>query len=105
MENNFIIKRIYELLRQRNWTVYRLAKETSIPHTTLYNLLERETAPNFITLRCIADGMGITLSQFFDDVDLHDLNERQRSLLERYRLLDDEKKNYLEAYLKGLAQI
>lgn len=62
-----IKSRIFQLMKERNWTMYRLAKETGLPTSTLSNMLERSTTPTMSTVETLCGGFGITLSQFFWD--------------------------------------
>ena len=124
---NWIIGRLYSLLESYGWTIYRLAKESDIPYSSLNNLFIRNTMPTLSTLEKICDGFGITLSYFFaeqpqnisiDDLDTtekrveHKLrmlglcteSAEETALLKKYRLLDREDKIRLEAYITGLAK-
>ncbi len=102
MSENFVNRRIRELLDKKKWSVYKLAEESGLPHSTLYNMFERDTMPGISTLKEITDGFGITLSQFFAVEDFPDLTPRQKILLERFDALSENKKQHLEAYLEGL---
>lgn len=62
-----IKSRIIQLMNERGWTMYRLAKETGLPNSTLSNMLKRSTTPTMSTVKTLCDGFGITLSQFFWD--------------------------------------
>lgn len=57
--------RLKQLLQERGWTEYRLAKECGLSESTLANIFRRNTMPSITTLERICDGFGITLSQFF----------------------------------------
>ena len=58
--------RIQQLMDERGWTIYRIAKEANIPWITVRNMFKRNTEPSIQTLECLCKGMGITLVQFFD---------------------------------------
>ena len=66
MTEQDIIIRIRTLCEARNWTIYRLAKESGITYSTLCTLLNKSTAPSMGTLVKICDGFGISPKQFFD---------------------------------------
>ena len=68
-------ERILQLLRERNWTEYRLAKESGLSQSTISNLFKRNTTPSIPTLEAICNGFGITLSQFFSDGNIVELSE------------------------------
>ena len=69
MTEQDIIIRIRTLCEARNWTIYRLAKESGITYSTLCTLLNKSTAPSMGTLGKICDGFGISPKQFFDTDD------------------------------------
>ncbi len=58
--------RLQQLMDDRGWTIYRLAKEADIPWSTLRNMFKRNTEPSVATLESICHGMGMTLPRFFD---------------------------------------
>ena len=58
--------RIRQLMDERGWTCYRIAKEADIPWSTIHNMFKRNTEPSIQTLEAICKGLGITLAQFFD---------------------------------------
>ena len=62
-----VIKRIDDLLSEREWTDYKLAKESGLATSTIANFRRRETVPSISTLENICNAFGITLSQFFND--------------------------------------
>lgn len=104
MEQDYIIRHIKELLEERGWSVYRLAKETNLPTATLYNLFRRKTSLSFFTLNDIVHALGITMADFFAEGPRPDLTEREQCFLQYFNLLDKRKKKALEAYLDKLLE-
>ncbi len=103
MRDTDVIQHIQELCKERNWSYYRLAKESDIPYSTLNNMISRTNIPTIPTLQKLCDGFGITLADFFLDQPEHpQLTDGQKELVELYNRLDHEKKNVLKAYIKGL---
>ena len=51
--------RIKELMNERGWTIYELAKRSGLAQTTLSNMWKRNTEPTIPSLRAICDGFGI----------------------------------------------
>ena len=54
-------KRIKQLMEERGWTDYRLAKEANLSHSTITNVFKRNNAPTLPTLEVICRAFGITL--------------------------------------------
>lgn len=46
-------KRIKELMAERGWTDYRLAKEANLSHSTVTNMFNRNNAPTLPTLESV----------------------------------------------------
>ena len=62
-------KRILELMAQRNWSAYRLVKETNLSHSLIYNMVRRNNLPTIDTLTRISAAFGLSLQQFFTEDD------------------------------------
>lgn len=66
--SNVIASRIRELMKERHWTAYELAKQSGLSTSTLDNLLhERCKSCNFNTLINICRGFNIQLRDFFSN--------------------------------------
>ncbi len=98
------IQRIRELCAARAWSVYRLAKQSGIPYSTLNSMLQKTGAPSLPTLAKICDGFQITLAQFFSDGEAAELlRGDQVEFLEKWEALDDGERGLVLAYIRGLA--
>ena len=67
MQEIDINNRIRELCEAREWTIYRLAKESGVTYSTLCTMLTKYNLPSIPTLSKLCNGFGITMSDFFDD--------------------------------------
>lgn len=108
-ENNYIIMRMRQLMAERNWTIYKLAKESKLPYSSLNNIFVRETIPSVYTLERICNGFQITLSQFFNSdesvISSQDmLNSDERVLINQFRKLNKDEKKLAQAFLGGLCK-
>ncbi len=113
MKAEEVLGRIKELREAKEWSLYRLAKESKVPYSSLYNLEKRKSYPQIDTLEMICDGLQISLSDFFlykekkeehiteEDYELIDLNHmlsrknRDRVLVYAQALVDSEGKGTL----------
>lgn len=59
------LQKIRALLKERNWSIYRLAQVSGINPSTLGNLFARNNVPTIPTLERICEALDITLSEFF----------------------------------------
>lgn len=89
-------KRIRELMDERGWTEYRLAKESGLSSSTISNMFNRNNASTLSTLEDICKAFGITLVQFFAEGDaVCALTEEQKSLFAKWSTLSDDQKKVL----------
>ena len=85
-------ERLQQLMVERGWTIYKVAKEADIPWSTVRNMFKRNTEPSIATLESICKGMGMTLPQFFDVDNQMGLTEEQRQLISQWSKLNDRNK-------------
>lgn len=105
MEQNTTLMKLNVLLEQKGWTVYRLAKESEIPFSSLNNLFKRNTQPTLPTLRKICSGLGISLSDFFSDEvtpRMAEYTAEERELVSLYQTLNSSDKKLLMTYASAL---
>ena len=104
MNNDFDVNsRIKQLCEERSITYYELAKRSDIPYSTLSTMLHKSNQPSLITLRKICDGLGITLSHFFNtENEFVSLTDSQNECLSLFNLLSIEEQKLAIAYMKGM---
>ena len=95
-----VVKRIKDLIDERGWTIYQLTVEADIGQSTLSNMFSRGTMPSVATLLKICDALGISVSQFFDDVSEKDVTLREKELLKHFRKLPKSKQEHLIGLIK-----
>ena len=94
--------RLQTLMDERGWTMYRLAKESDIPWTTLRNMMKRNTEPTIPTLESVCNGLGISMSQFFDSDNQMGLTDEQWVLLEQWKRLSTNHKKAVLSLIVAL---
>ena len=108
MVENEVLLRIRELLKLNHWTIYKLAKASGVPYSSLNNCFLRNTCPTIPTLEKLCMGLNISLSDFFDykKNPLRDmsLSEAEQELLSTYRQLSIKDRELLGAYLDGMSR-
>ena len=87
--------RIRQLMDKRQWSEYKLAKESGLSQSTIANLFKRNTVPSIATLESICTGFGITLSQFFCDGNMIELSESQSELFDQWVMLTKKQKQII----------
>jgi transcriptional regulator with XRE-family HTH domain len=87
------LSRLQQLMAERGWTSYRLAKESGLSESTLANIFKRNTVPSITTLEAICGAFGITLSQFFAENDMVELTPELKELFDNWVSLTPEQKD------------
>lgn len=63
----FVVKRIYELCKEREITPNALSYLSGISQSTIKSILNGESKnPGIVTIKKICDGLDITIVDFFD---------------------------------------
>ena len=88
--------RLRQLLTERGWTEYRLAKECNMSMSTIKNIYKRNTQPSIDTLERICGAFGITLAQFFAEGEIVDLTPELKRLFEGWVSLTPEQKKAVQ---------
>ena len=55
-------ERLRQLLNERGWTEYRLAKNCGLSESTIANIYRRNTVPSLATLEAICKGFWVNLT-------------------------------------------
>lgn len=95
-------KRLKQLLKERGWSEYRLAKNCGLSESTIANIFRRNTQPSIITLEIICKAFGITLSQFFAEGDMIEVTPELKELFENWVNLTPKQKEAALQMLKAM---
>lgn len=69
-----VTERVRTLLKERGWTANELIRRSNVNQSTISEIMSgRSKYPRIITLKKIAHGFDMTLSEFFDDDLFSDL--------------------------------
>lgn len=101
---NDVLSRIEVLMKEREWSLYMLAKQSEIPYSSLSSLFKKNNQPTISTLEKICNGFHITLEEFFSYVppyrdETSSLSKDELSLLENYRSLNRKDKKLLSQFI------
>ena len=84
--------RLRQLMAERGWTAYRLAKVSGLSESTLANIFKRNTVPSIATLEAVCSAFGISLAQFFAESDMVELTPELKELFDNWVSLAPEQK-------------
>lgn len=98
-----VIKRIDMLMKERNWSDYKLSAESGLSSSTIANIHRRNTVPSISTLESICSAFGITLAQFFtENSNTVQLNTEQQDLFNQWIALTDNQKDLIYQLIKEM---
>ncbi len=109
MEQNEILIKIAKLMEERNWSFYRLAKESNIPYSSLNSMFQKNNQPTISTLEKICSGFHISMAEFFLDCppyreESYTFTDEEKEIIEIYRELSCTERRILISYIKGFAK-
>jgi transcriptional regulator with XRE-family HTH domain len=68
--------RILQLCNERNLTINKLATLSALPPSSVKNILYGKSKnPKLVTIKCLCDGLGITLGEFFSTEEFDRLEQ------------------------------
>ena len=68
--------RILQLLGEKNMSIHKLATESAVAPSSIKNILYGKSKnPGIVTIKMLCDGLGITLSEFFDTPEFKALEQ------------------------------
>ena len=98
-----IAKRMKAVRQSKQISVYKLAQMSGISETHIRDLERGDRNPSFDTLSRLAEPMGITLSELFNDsAEIAYLNAAEKEMLDCFRMLPQETANRLLDFMKTL---
>ncbi len=103
MQKSFFITRVQELLQEKDWKVSKLAEESDVPPSTIYNMLSRCSEPKIETAFKLIEGFHVSLDEFLYPEKLHnDPSTQQKALIELTDNYDESDWLRIMAYAKAL---
>lgn len=93
-----------QMIQQRGWSEYRLAKECGLSESTIANIFRRNCTPSFSTLEIICKAFGISLSQFFAEDNIVALTSEEKALIDKWAMLTPEQKGIFLQVLELLCK-
>lgn len=76
---NTVKNRIMTLCEQQHMTIHKLAIESGVAPSTVKNILYGKSKnPGVVTLKLLCDGLGISLSTFFDTNEFRTLEQEMK---------------------------
>ena len=87
-----IAKRLKTVRKSKNISVYKLSQLSGVSETHIRDLERGDRNPSFDTLTRLAEPLGLTLSDLFNESgEVAYLNSAEKELVECYRMLPEDK--------------
>jgi len=68
--------RLLSLCKERGMSIHKLAMESAVAPSTIKNVLYGKSQnPGIVTIKLLCDGLGITLTEFFDTYEFRTLEQ------------------------------
>lgn len=91
-----VLTRIKILREQRGWSVYKMAKLSGIPQSTIATWYQKNLCPPLDKIEILCNTFGITLTDFFSTGDiLHNMTDADELLSKWILLTPSQKKAIL----------
>ena len=96
-----ILKRIDELREQKGWTIFELTNRANLSEYTIYSWYKRGSKPTVYALENVCEALGITMQEFFAEVDEAVLSADQIQLLRSWDQLTPEQRDVVLRLMKS----
>lgn len=99
-----VSKRLKEIRKTKDISVYRLSQLSGVSETHIRDLERGDRNPSIDTLYKLSVPLSISLPELLNETgDISYLNEKEKTLIDCFRHLSDDKADTLLAFLKTLA--
>lgn len=100
-----IQKRMLGLIAERDWSIYRLAREAGIHQATVYSWFnEKNFTPSRRSIEAVCAALDISVAEFYSGIDADELDEEQLRLLELFERVPPAKRRVVFDLLANLSE-
>ncbi len=93
-------KRIEELRKERNLTIYELTFKSDLSENTIYHWYSQQTSPSLKAISSICRALDITVEEFFNPQTKESLTLTEQDLLEMFSRCTKEEQQAVLTLLK-----
>ena len=97
-----VLARIQELRESREWSVYKLAKLSGIPQSTIATWYQKNLYPPIDKIEILCNTFQISLHDFFSYEDFNGLSKDQKNLLTKWDQLSEKEKDAIYSIINHL---
>ena len=95
-------ERLERHMSKRNWSAYRLRKESGLSQSTVSHIFSNNREPTISTLETICGAFGITMAEFFADDEFVPITKEQREILDKWAQLSNEQKQLILGIMENM---
>jgi len=101
-----VVKRIEELRKERDWSIYKLAIESGLTQQTIHAWYDskKSSIPSIATLETVCKALDITLSEFFAEGNLIEVTLEMEKLHKKLNILSDDDRTLIGVLVNKLAK-
>lgn len=111
LRDKITMNNLKKIIRDRNYSIVKVATECNIADTTIYNYIKAQRIPSVATLIELANMLNCNIDYLLDrtdnpininNIDIISTNRDIKILMDNILALTDDKRKLVDAYVKGL---
>ncbi len=98
-----VLKRLRDIMEQKEMSEYRLSKESGVPQSTINSLFRKNNTPTVYTLEALCSALNISMSDFFYETSTSFIEDYEiKYLLSHWENLETQQKDLIIKLLEEL---
>lgn len=100
-----IKEKITKIRKQKGWSLSKLATQAGLTTTTVYNWYnDKNATPSRDSIEDVCVAFGISVAEFYADVEMDNLTEKEIRLLELFRKIPEKEREKALSMLELLCK-
>ncbi len=100
-----IKEKITKMRKQKGWSLSKLATQAGLTTTTVYNWYnDKNATPSRDSIEDVCVAFGVSVAEFYADVEMDNLTEKEIRLLELFRKIPEKEREKALSMLELLCK-
>lgn len=100
-----IKEKITKIRKQKGWSLSKLATQAGLTTTTVYNWYnDKNATPSRDSIEDVCVAFGVSVAEFYADVEMDNLTEKEIRLLELFRKIPEKEREKALSMLELLCK-
>ena len=100
-----IKEKITKIRKQKGWSLSKLARQAGLTTTTVYNWYnDKNATPSRDSIEDVCVAFGISIAEFYADIEMDNLTEKEIRLLELFRKIPEKEQEKALSMLELLCK-